>query len=153
MEFDRSDWLFVRQTERMRRALRECGLPVAGLSAATAPAEAAFGGLEQTGGDVVVTVSIRYGDPSAVFAVVRTSRAAVPLRELIEPYVPGAASSLVWSEGDATVLVHQDPYDATAARRRDLDSLDVEPALRHGWSQEFEDRLGGRGGGHGRLLC
>ncbi len=116
MEFDRSDWLFVRHTERMRRALRECGLPVAGLSAATAPAEAAFDGLEQTGGDVVVTVSIRYGDPSAVFAVVRTSRAAVPLRELIEPYVPGAASSLVWSEGDATVLLDGRPIPARIVR-------------------------------------
>jgi hypothetical protein len=140
VEFDRSDWLFVRHTERMRRAVRECGVPVIGLSTATAPAEAAFGGLEQTGGDVVVAVSIRYGDPSGAFAVVRTSRAALPLRELIEPYVRPAAtpatpataasaatpatpasavtpaSALVWSEGDATVLLDGRPVPARIVR-------------------------------------
>jgi hypothetical protein len=116
VEFDRSDWLFVRHTERMRRMLRDSGLPVAGLAASTAPAEAAFAGLEQSPDDVVVTVSIRYGDLGGPFALVHTSRRAAPLRDLIDPYVRDAPAVLVWSEGDATVLLDGRPVPGRIVR-------------------------------------
>src|SRR3954454_2469986 len=121
VEFDRpspADWLFVRQTERIRRALRQSGLPVAGLSTASAPAEAAFDGFEQSD-DGVVTVSIRYGTLDGPWAVVDTSAAASPLRDLIERHMhqrAGASSALVWTEGDATVLLDGRPTPARIMR-------------------------------------
>lgn len=121
MEFDRpqpADWLFVRQTERIRRALHDCSLPVAGLAASTAPAEPAFGGYE-TSGDIVVAVSIRYGVLDGPWASVDTSRGAGPLRDFIDRHLQqraGATAPLIWTEGDATVLLDGRPTPARILR-------------------------------------
>jgi hypothetical protein len=119
-----ADWLFVRQTESIRRKLRDCGLPVVGLSAATAPAEARFSGIGQSN-DVVVTVSIVYGNADGPWASVDTERFTGtsnlpnPLRDVIGQHIRrhgDRLSAVDWTEGDATVMVDGRPIAGQSVR-------------------------------------
>jgi hypothetical protein len=128
--FDRSsraDELFARHTEQMRRELSSCSIPIVGLSAATAPADARFGGLGKSN-DVVINVSILYDSAGSAWACVDTERFAgtpvgpTPLRDLVGRHMRlhGDRLSVVeWSEDDATVVVDGRPMPGRMVRAGD----------------------------------
>jgi hypothetical protein len=105
----RRDELFARRTEQLLSELLDSGMPVFGLSPSLQPGEACFGGLESSGGTIVV-VHVAYGQ----WAVVDTARwdggrmASPPLRAALEHHVRFAGeccADLGWSESPATLLV------------------------------------------------
>jgi hypothetical protein len=114
----RGDEFFAGQSERIRRELRDSGIPVFVLSDATKPTEEVFGG-QALADDAVVSVQVVY--PGAAWVNVETARRAWSgtLPVLVEQHMRRRGDRLTpveWSEHDAQVIVDGEPVAARMVR-------------------------------------
>ncbi|SBT66660.1 hypothetical protein GA0070622_3686 [Micromonospora sediminicola] len=120
------DERLARQTEHLRRELRDSGLPVVALTGPGLPTTARFAGLESTDG-TITHVRVAHGDATTgPWAVVDTARRADnrgdPLRHRLEHAMRMAGahlSDVEWTEDDATMHLDGRPVTGRTVRAGD----------------------------------
>jgi hypothetical protein len=111
---------FAEQTARITREIHGSGLRVFALAAAVEPADALFGNLEESDGEIT---AVRVEYPGPAWVQVESARGhSAPLRLLLEQLVGRDGvrfADLAWTSPPATILVDGRPQRAETLRAGD----------------------------------